>query len=181
MKPFKAPRAAGETAGLKLMESLELWAASLKAKQLVAVRVDPSEQSIEGKFWLAVLSGKAFTATEATLHETDTVEAGFLVVKARWLKLEQRDCEGGLRSYSVLDREFFLVVNTMVRLEGLKFADGKGGPQGRELRAPKGKAPVPAFQGPKAKSSKAQALPKEASLKLVYISRDTQHAIEACS
>ena len=39
VKRVKAPRAAGETAALKQIESLEAWAASLKSKQLVAVRV----------------------------------------------------------------------------------------------------------------------------------------------
>ena len=36
-KHVKAPRAAGETAALKQIESLEAWAASLKSKALVAV------------------------------------------------------------------------------------------------------------------------------------------------
>ena len=39
VKSVKAPRAKGETAALKQMESLEAWAASLKSKQLVAVCV----------------------------------------------------------------------------------------------------------------------------------------------
>jgi hypothetical protein len=80
-----------------------------------------------------------------------------LVVKAQWLKLEKKDCEGGLRAYSLLDAEIILVVNHTIRLAGLQFANGKGGPQGRELR---GK--------------------KEATAKWLYISRDTQHSIEAC-
>ena len=157
VKSVKTPRAAGETAGLKQMESLHVWAASLKGKQLVAVRVQKSEQSIEGIFWLAVLKGKPYEATEATLHGTDGIEAGYLVVKAQWLKLEKKDCEGGLRAYSLLDAEIILVVNHTIRLAGLQFANGKGGPQGRELR---GK--------------------KEATAKWLYISRDTQHSIEAC-
>ena len=44
VKKQKAPRAAGETAELRQMESLEVWAASLKAKQLSAVRADRREQ-----------------------------------------------------------------------------------------------------------------------------------------
>jgi hypothetical protein len=70
---------------------------------------------------------------------TDRIEEGWLIVKAKWLKLEKADCEGGLRAYSLLDAEVLLVVNHMVRLGGLRFADGKGGPAGRELRAPKPK------------------------------------------
>ena len=44
VKKQKAPRAAGETAELRQMESLEVWAASLKAKQLAAGRADRREQ-----------------------------------------------------------------------------------------------------------------------------------------
>ena len=86
--------------------------------------------------WLAVLLGAAFTAEEETLQATDHIERGWLVVKAQWLKLEKKECEGGLRAYSLLDGEVLLVVNHTVRLGGLQFAQGKGGPQGRELRAP---------------------------------------------
>ena len=50
VKKQKAPRAAGETAELRQMESLEVWAASLKAKQLAAVRADRREQSLEGLY-----------------------------------------------------------------------------------------------------------------------------------
>ena len=76
-------------------------------------------------------------------------------LQAQWLKLEQKDCEGKLRSYSLLDAETLIVVNHTVRLDGLKFAQAKGGPQGRKLRS-------------------------EATAKLVYISNDTHHSIEAC-
>ena len=157
VKRVKAPRAAGETAGLRQMDSLEAWAASLKSKQLVAVRADRRERSVEGCYWLAVLKGKPFEATEATLHATDAIEPGYLVVKAQWLKLEKSDCEGGLRSYSLLDAEVLLVVNHMVRLAGLQLSDGKGGPQQRELRSL-----------------------TEVGPKLLYISRETHHSIEAC-
>ena len=94
VKKQKAPRAAGETAELRQMESLEVWAASLKAKQLAAVRADRREQSLEGLYWLAVLKGKAYTLAEDTVVNTDTIRVGYLVVKAQWLRLEQRECEG---------------------------------------------------------------------------------------
>ena len=86
VKKQKAPRAAGETAELRQMESLEVWAASLKAKQLAAVRADRREQSLEGLYWLAVLKGKAYTLAEDTVVNTDTIPAGYLVVKAQWLQ-----------------------------------------------------------------------------------------------
>jgi len=73
------------------MKSLEVWAASLKAKQLAAGR---RERSLEVLYWLAVLKGKAHTLAEDTVVNTDTVPAGYLVVKAQWLRLEQRECEG---------------------------------------------------------------------------------------
>ena len=130
----------------------------------MAVNVAAAEQSVEGIYWLAVLLGKPYEATEDTLSATDTIEAGFLVVKAQWLKLVQKECEGGLRSYSLLDAEVTLVVNHMVRLSGLKFSHGKGGPQERELRS----------------ATDDTVSTTEAGTKLYYISRDTHHSIEAC-
>jgi len=126
----------------------------------VAVRVDKREQGLEGLYWLAVLLGPAFEATEETLQATDRIQPGYLVVKAKWLKLEKRSCEGGLRSYSVLDAEVLLVVNHTVRLSGLQFANGKAGPAGRVL--------------------KSMTKEAEAKGKLVYISSETHHSIEAC-
>ena len=125
VKKQKAPRAAGETAELRQMESLEVWAASLKAKQLAAVRADRREQSLEGLYWLAVLKGKAYTLAEDTVVNTDTIPAGYLVVKAQWLRLEQRECEGKLRSYTLLEAETLIIVNHMVRLAGLRFSPGR--------------------------------------------------------
>jgi hypothetical protein len=63
-----------------------------------------------------------------------------------------------LRSYTLLDGEVLLIVNHTVRLSGLQFAAGKGGAAKRELRS----------------------MGSEAKPKLLYISRDTHHSIEAC-
>lgn len=156
----KTPRAASDTANLQMMDSLEVWAASLKANQLVAVRAHESERSWEGAYWLAVVKGKAFQATEDTLHATDHIEKGFLVVKAQWLILKERNGEGGRRSYTMLDEEVLVVVNTMVRLGGLKFDHAKGGPAERTLRTP----PV-----------------KGVREKLYYISMETHHSLLACT
>ena len=79
-----------------------------------------------------------------------------------------------MRAYSLLDAEVLLVVNHMVRLAGLCFADGKGGPQGRELRPP---TKPKAFDNPK---EKTKAPPKEAAVKLLYIGKETHYSIEAC-
>jgi hypothetical protein len=101
---------------------------------LVGVRAARGEHSLEGAYWLAWLKGKPFEAKGDELHGTDLIEKGYLVVKAQWLKLKEKNGEGGRRSYTLLDAEVLLVVNHMVRLSGLKFEDGKGGPAGRELR-----------------------------------------------
>ena len=37
-------------------------------------------------YWLAVLKGKAHTLAEDTVVNTDTIPAGYLVVKAQWLQ-----------------------------------------------------------------------------------------------
>ena len=53
-------------------------------------------------------------------------------------------------------------------------ATRKGGPAGRELRAP---AKAKAFDKPKGKET---SLPKEATAKLLYIGKETHYSIEAC-
>ena len=58
-------------------------------------------------------------------QHTDTIPAGYLVVKAQWLRLEQRECEGKLRSYTLLEAETLIIVNHMVRLAGLRFSPGR--------------------------------------------------------
>ena len=128
---------------------------------------------------LPSMMGKPFCATKETLHATDRIEEGWLVVKAKWLKLEKANCEGGLRAYSLLDAEVLLIVNHTVRLAGLSFADGKGGPAGRDLRPP---AKPKAFDKPKEKTKAPpkKALPREAAVKLLYIGKETHYSIEAC-
>ena len=117
-------------------------------------RADRREQSLEGLYWLAVLKGKAYTLAEDTVVNTDTIPAGYLVVKAQWLRLEQRECEGKLRSYTLLEAETLIIVNHMVRLAGLRFSPGPGGPADRQLRS--------------------------AREKLYYIGLQTHYSLEAC-
>ena len=57
-----------------------------------------------------MLKGKAYTLAEDTVVNTDTIPAGYLVVKAQWLRLEQRECEGKLRSYTLLEAETLIIV-----------------------------------------------------------------------
>ena len=68
---LQAPRAASDTARLKQLASLEEWAASLRAKMLIAVRADRREQALEGLYWLAVLKGKPFRATVETVNSSN--------------------------------------------------------------------------------------------------------------
>ena len=100
----------------------------------VAAQIGASSRS-RGLYWLAVLKGKAYTLAEDTVVNTDTIPAGYLVVKAQWLRLEQRECEGKLRSYTLLEAETLIIVNHMVRLAGLRFSPGPGGPADRQLRS----------------------------------------------
>ena len=102
-----------------------------------------------------MLKGKAHTLAEDTVVNTDTIPAGYLVVKAQWLRLEQRECEGKLRSYTLLEAETLIIVNHMVRLAGLRFSPGPGGPADRQLRS--------------------------AREKLYYIGLQTHYSLEACT
>ena len=82
-----------------------------------------------------MLRGKPSRSTEKTLHGPNRIEAGWLVVAAQWLRLENSECEGGLRSYSLLDAETLFLINHTVRLSGMTLSQGKGGPAGRALRS----------------------------------------------
>ena len=84
----------------------------------VAAQRSARAVSLEGLYWLAVLKGKAYTLAEDTVVNTDTIPAGYLVVKAQWLRLEQRECEGKLRSYTLLEAETLIIVNHMVGAAG---------------------------------------------------------------
>ena len=120
----------------------------------VAAQIGARAVALEGLYWLAVLKGKAYTLAEDTVVNTDTIPAGYLVVKAQWLRLEQRECEGKLRSYTLLEAETLIIVNHMVRLAGLRFSPGPGGPADRQLRS--------------------------AREKLYYIGLQTHYSLEAC-
>lgn len=66
------------------------------------------------------------------------------MVKASYYKLEATGLQGGLRSYSLQSgekRERLIHVSSLVRLSGLKFAPGPGGPQNRQMRSGVGLSP----------------------------------------
>ena len=60
---------------------------------------------MEGAYWLALLKGKPYEAKGDELNATDLIEKGFLVVKAQWYKLKEKNGEGWRRSYTLLDGE----------------------------------------------------------------------------
>ena len=152
VRRVKVPREANATSQLRQLESLHVWAASLHAKQLVAMRAD--DPSIEGLYWLGVLLSKPETLTEDTLIATDFFEAGNLVVKIHYFKLESANAEGGMRKYLEKAEVRMIAVSSTIRLSGLRFSTAAGGPAGRTLRSG-----VTSFH---------------------FLGRDTHHSIEAC-
>ena len=138
VRRVKVPREQNATAALRQVDTLQLWAASMKKGQLAATRVAPDEACIEGLYWLVVLLGVPYTLERDTIFNTDTFDAGDLVVKVSYYKLEKAGLEGGLRSYSLLGakkQERLIHVSSMVRLSGLLFAPGPGGPAARDMRS----------------------------------------------
>ena len=81
--------------------SLEAFADSLDAKQLVAICVDESEVDVEGPYWLALLSGAAFVLDEDTWHSGQLYRKGWIVAPGRWYKLKQHSERG----YELLPEE----------------------------------------------------------------------------
>ena len=77
-------------------------------------------------YWLAVLKGKAHTLAEDTVVNTPTPSPRAISWSRRsGFRLEQRECEGKLRSYTLLEAETLIIVNHMVRLAGLRFSPGR--------------------------------------------------------
>ena len=102
-----------------------------------------------------MLKGKAHTLAEDTVVNTPTPSPRAISWSRRsGFRLEQRECEGKLRSYTLLEAETLIIVNHMVRLAGLRFSPGPGGPADRQLRS--------------------------AREKLYYIGLQTHYSLEAC-
>ena len=77
------------------------------------------------------------TSTSST--ETLFFEEGDLVVRISYYKFA-KEVEGGFRTYSLLDgqkRERMIHVSSLIRIQGLLFAPGPGGPAGRVNRREK--------------------------------------------
>ena len=157
VRNVKVPRT--EKSALRQMDSLHLWAASCRKGQLAATRVHSSEACLEGLYYLVQLLCVPYTVEKDTIFNTDTFEAGDLVVRISYYKLIDPSVEGGFRSYELLDgktRERLIHVSSLIRLQGLIFSQGPGGPAGRGLRSADGKA------------------------KVYYLSRESDNSIQSC-
>eukprot|EP00966_Prymnesium_polylepis_P257580 5950579-Prymnesium_polylepis.1 len=141
------------------MESLHLFAASCKKGQLAATRVVSDEACLEGLYYLVSLLCVPFTLEKDKVFNTDSFEAGDLVVRVSYYKLIHPNVEGGFRTYKLLDGkqlERMIHVSSLIRLQGLKFSQGPGGPAGRVPRSATGVE------------------------KIYYLSRDTDNNIQSC-
>ena len=90
----KAPLAKGGPMRVPQLLSLTQYAEWLEAKRLVAVNVDESELELEGPYWLALLSGDAFTIEEDMMYAGQQYRAGWVVAPGRWYKLRQNSERG---------------------------------------------------------------------------------------
>ena len=157
VRHVKAPRESNATSSLRQLESLQLWAASCKKGQLAATRVAKEEVGKYGLFYLVLLLTSPYTLEKDTLFAGHPFEKGDLVVKISYYNMETKDLDGGFSSWSLMEgkaQERLIHVSAMIRLQGLKFSPGPGGPQQRSLRS--------------------------GVTKLHFLSRDTKNSLEAC-
>jgi hypothetical protein len=157
VRRVKVPRA--DRSALRQMDSLQLWSASCKKGQLAATRVARDEACLEGLYYLVLLLCVPYTLEKETFFNTDNFEAGDLVVRISYYSLINPEVEGGFRSYELLDRkqrERLIHVSSLIRLQGLIFSEGPGGPAGRVSRSADGKT------------------------KCYYLSRESDNSIQSC-
>ena len=131
VKRVEVPR--DSNAGLQQLDNLQKFAEQLRANWLVAMA--NSEQHLEGPYWLALVLCRAFVATRDTVHTGDQFEVGWVVVKVQWYKYEEENNTDLTRAYRLMPGERIIPVNVLLRLVGLRFPDGPGGPQQRTLRS----------------------------------------------
>ena len=159
VRRVKVPRA--DRSALRQMDSLHMFAASCKKGQLATTRVSSDEVCLEGLYYLVLLLCVPYTLEKETVFNTDSFEEGDLVVRISYYKLVRSDVEGGFRSYELLEGkqlERMIHVSSLIRLRGLLFSQGVGGPAGHVPRS--------AVKGPK----------------LYYLSRETDSSssIQSC-
>ena len=90
------------------------------------------ELHIEGAVWLLLVDSEAFEMPEDMVHSSDTIEAGWIVVRGRWYEKVQDSPRG----YRLQKESRLILVNTMIRLPGIHFNGGAPGKAPREVRAP---------------------------------------------
>jgi hypothetical protein len=151
--------ARADRSALRQIDSLQLFASACRKGQLAATRVASDEVCLEGVFYLVLLLCVPFTSEKDTCFNTDTFEAGDLVVRVSYYKLDRPDVEGGFRSYELKEGkqlERMIHVSSLIRLQNLHFSQGPGGPAGRVFRSAAGKG------------------------KLYFLSRETDNSIQSC-
>ena len=113
------------------VESLEEWAALLQPGWVVGVRVASDQLHIEGAVWLLLIDSEAFEMLADEEHASDTIEAGWLVVRGRWYEQVQRSPRG----YKRQEESRLVLVNTLIRLPGVHFNGGAPGKYPREAKS----------------------------------------------
>ena len=144
VRRVKVPREKNQNSGLRQLESLQLWAAACKKGKLAATRVASDEVCLEGLYYLVLLLCVPYVVEKKQcrydaerekyiyLFNGDIFEEGDLVVRISYYKFA-KEVEGGFRTYSLLDgqkRERIIHVSSLIRIQGLLFAPGPGGPAG---------------------------------------------------
>lgn len=93
------------------------FAKELKAGQVRAVDVVPDQMALEGApFWLCLLVGDAFQASEPVVFGGEYFEEGFYLVKMKWYEFVRND-SSGQRCYRLLADERMLSVHSLIRCE----------------------------------------------------------------
>ena len=121
----------GAASRVAQIESLEEWAALLQPGWVVGVRVAKDELHIEGAVWLLLVDSEAFEMPEDMVHSSDTIEAGWIVVRGRWYEKVQDSPRG----YRLQKESRMILVNTMIRLPGIHFNGGAPGKAPRESKS----------------------------------------------
>jgi len=132
MRPVTVPLPRGAPSRIAQIASLEEWAALLKPGWVVGVRVASDELRIEGPVWLRLIDSEAFEMPEDMVHSSDTIPAGWIVVRGRWYEQVQLRPRG----YRLQKGESRLIlVDTMIRRPGIHFNGGAPGKAPRETKS----------------------------------------------
>ena len=106
------------------------FAISLKPGEFRAARVAKEDTGVEGDYWLARVTEGMTVADRDLNYAGETIEAGFLVVKAQWLQYTKstRSTTGArrLRSYKLLPEERYLNANVFLRIPRVNVEEGTG-------------------------------------------------------